>query len=217
MNVTLETVDTVDLTPAARFATVADESTVQHTADALAANGFTVLRARDAADARRIVLELIPEGAQVHHGASKTLDVTGITEALETGPYAAVRPLVQRMDRATQGEEIRHLTATPAYMLGSVQAVTEGGSLVVVSMGGAQLGPYLSGAGRVILVVGAQKIVTDLDEAFKRIDEHARPLEDARALAAYGVHTAVNKVAIVNREIAPDRITVVLVDEAIGF
>jgi hypothetical protein len=79
------------------------------------------------------------------------------------------------------------------------------------------LGPYLSGAGSVILVVGTHKIVADLDEAFQRIEEHALPLEDARALGAYGVHSAINKVAIVNREIMPGRITVVLVDEALGF
>jgi hypothetical protein len=102
-------------------------------------------------------------------------------------------------------------------MLGSVAAVTESGSLVVASMGGAQLGPYVSSAGSVILVVGTHKIVADLDEAFRRIEEHALPLEDARALQAYGIHSAINKVAIINREIAPGRITVVLVDEALGF
>ena len=43
-------------------------------ATALEANGFNVLRARDAAEARRMVLELIPDGATVHHGASQTLE-----------------------------------------------------------------------------------------------------------------------------------------------
>jgi hypothetical protein len=84
-------------------------------------------------------------------------------------------------------------------------------------MGGGQLGPYASGAGRVILVVGTQKIVSDLDEGLRRIQEYAFPLEDARAQAAYGVHSGVNKVLIINREINPGRITVVLVDEVLGF
>jgi hypothetical protein len=66
-------------------------------------------------------------------------------------------------------------------------------------------------------VVGTQKIVSDLDEAFRRIDEYAFPLEDARAEAAYGVHSAVNKVLIVNREWEPGRTSVVLVDEVLGF
>jgi hypothetical protein len=69
----------------------------------------------------------------------------------------------------------------------------------------------------VILVVGTQKIVSDLEEGLERIDEYALPREDARAMAAYGIHSAVNKVLIINREISPGRITVVFVDEVLGF
>ena len=67
------------------------------------------------------------------------------------------------------------------------------------------------------VLVGTQKIVSDLDEAFRRIDEYAFPLEDARAEAEYGVHSGVNKVLIVNRELTPGRTTVVFVDEVLGF
>jgi hypothetical protein len=121
------------------------------------------------------------------------------------------------MDRQTQADEIRRLSAAPDVMLGSVHAVTETGSLVAASMGGSQLGPYVSGAGRVILLVGTQKIVTDLEEAFRRIDDYSFPLEDARAQAAYGIHSAVNKVLVINREYVPGRITVVFVDQVLGF
>jgi hypothetical protein len=62
-----------------------------------------------------------------------------------------------------------------------------------------------------------QKIVSDLDEGLRRINDYSLPIEDARAQEAYGVHSAVNKVLIVNREIVAERITVVLVDEALGF
>jgi len=121
------------------------------------------------------------------------------------------------MDRATQADEIRRLTAAPNVMLGSIHAVTETGSLMAASMGGSQLGPYVSGAGKVILVVGTQKIVSDLEEGLRRINEYSFPLEDARAQAAYGIHSAVNKVLTINREIVPERVTVVLVDEPLGF
>jgi hypothetical protein len=66
-------------------------------------------------------------------------------------------------------------------------------------------------------VVGGQKIVSDVEEGLRRIDEYAFPLEDARALEAYGVHSGVNKVLIINREVVPGRNTVVLVDEVLGF
>jgi hypothetical protein len=204
--------------PGSRYAVPAEEARVVRTAAALEANGMTVLRAGDGAVAKKLVLDLIPDGAQVHQGASQTLDVLGITDEIErSGRHDAVRPRTYTMNRATQADEIRRLTASPDVMLGSVHAVTESGSLVAASLSGSQLGPYASGAGRVILVVGTQKIVPDLEGALRRIDEYAFPLEDARALTAYGVHSAVNKVLIIHREFVPGRITVVLVDEALGF
>ena len=200
------------------FAVLADDARVARTAAALEANGISVLRAANAGEAKRIVLGLIPAGSQVHHGASQSLEVAGIVEEIEKpGRYEPLRPRMLSMDRETQAGEIRRLTSSPDVMLGSVHAVTETGSLVAASASGSQLGPYSSGAGKVILVVGTQKIVADLDEALRRIDEYVFPLEDARAEAAYGVHSAVNKVLIINREYVPGRITIVFVDEALGF
>jgi hypothetical protein len=201
-----------------RFGTAADDARVARTAAALEGNGVRAIRAADAAEAKRVVLGLIPDGSQVHHGASQSLEVSGITDEIEkSGRYERVRPRIGSLDRTTQADEIRRLAAAPDVMLGSVHAVTETGSLLAASMGGSQLGPYVSGAGRVILVVGTQKIVSDLQEGLRRIDDYAFPLEDARAQAAYGIHSAVNKVLIINREIVPERITVVLVDEVLGF
>lgn len=201
-----------------QFAVLADDASVLRTATALEDNGITVVRASDAEEAKRIVLDLVPVGAQVHNGASQTLEETGIAEEIHnSGRYEPIHPRIWSMDRETQADEIRRLTSSPDVMLGSVHAVTETGSLVAASASGSQLAPYAAGAGKVILVVGTQKIVSDLDEALRRIDEYVFPLEDARAEAAYGVHSGVNKVLIINREYIPGRITVVFVDEALGF
>jgi L-lactate utilization protein LutC len=201
-----------------RFATMADEDRITRTVAALKANGITAVRAANAEEARRIVLGLIPAGAEVHAGASQTLQTAGIPEELEkSGRHELVGPRIWSMDRETQADEIRRLGASPDFMLGSVAAVTETGSLVAASASGSQLGPYAGGAGKVILVVGTQKIVPDLDEALRRVYDYVFPLEDARAEAAYGVHSGVNKILIVNREWEPGRTTVVLVDEALGF
>jgi hypothetical protein len=213
-----ELLPTTDVEIARQFGTLADDARVKRATAALEANGITVLRAADAAEAKRIVLAVIPDGSQVNHGASETLDVSGITEELEqSGRYEPLRPRLWSMDRQTQVDEIRRLSAAPDVMLGSVHAVTESGSLLTASSSGSQLGPYVVGAGRVILVVGTQKIVSDLEEGLRRIDEYSFPLEDARAQAAYGVHSGVNKLLIINREIAPGRVTVVFVDQVLGF
>ena len=164
------------------------------------------------------MLGLIPDGSQVHHGASQSLEESRIAEEIEkSGRYEPLRPRIWSMDRKTQADQIRRLTSAPDVMLGSVHAVTESGSLLAASASGSQLGPYVTGAGRLILVVGTQKIVSDLEEGLRRVNDYAFPLEDARAQLTYGIHSAVNKVLIINREAVPGRITVVLVDEVLGF
>src|SRR5881275_772384 len=66
-----------------RFGTLAGDARVMRTAAALEANGISVLRAADAAEAKRIVLGLIPDGSQVHHGASQSLEKSGIAGEIE--------------------------------------------------------------------------------------------------------------------------------------
>jgi L-lactate utilization protein LutB len=61
-----------------RFAVMADDDRVARTATALEANGISVVRAANAEEAKRIVLDLVPAGAQVHNGASQSLEETGI-------------------------------------------------------------------------------------------------------------------------------------------
>ena len=66
------------------------------------------------AEAARRVLGLIPDGAEVHSGKSKTLEDIGLyAEIVESGRYDAIRPRLVTMDRATQGREIRKLVAAP--------------------------------------------------------------------------------------------------------
>src|SRR5438445_7244724 len=113
-----------------RFGTPVDDARVRRTAAALEANGISVLRAADAAEAKRIVLGLIPDGSQVHHGASQSLEESGIAEEIEkSGRYEPLRPRISSMDRNTQAEQIRRLTSAPDVMLGSVHAVSESRSV----------------------------------------------------------------------------------------
>jgi hypothetical protein len=120
------------------------------------------------------------------------------------------------MDRATQGDEIRRLMATPDWMLGSVQALTEDGTLVAVSYSGSQLAPYAASARHVIFVVGSQKIVPDLDTAMKRVREHAFPYENERLMGELGVPTKIAKTLLIHLEARPGRTTVFLVREPVG-
>jgi len=200
------------------FAQPADDAAIDRTAEALRGHGFDVRVVDDADAARDLVLTLIPEGAEVGEGASATMKQLGLTAIIdESGRYDALRPRTRAMDRATQMREIRKLGAAPDFQLNSVSAVTEDGSLVVVSMTGSQLGPIGFGAGRVVLVIGSQKIVPDLATAFRRVEEYSFPLEDANLQEAFGRHSAINKMLIVNAEFVPGRATVILVRGPLGL
>ncbi|MGH2407417.1 MAG: LUD domain-containing protein [Candidatus Limnocylindrales bacterium] len=186
-------------------------------AAALRAHNIEAIVVDTAAEARDVVLGLIPDGAEVHSGKSKTLEDLGLSsELVESGRYDAIRPRLFAMDRATQGGEMRKLVAAPDFMLGSVAAVTEDGTLVAASATGSQLASYAAGAGRLILVVGSQKIVPDLDAALRRIDEVAFPYENAQVRARLGVDTALEKVLLIYGEWQPGRTTVVLVRQPVG-
>jgi hypothetical protein len=204
--------------PATLFADPAPAQSLERAATGLTAHGFTVEILDDAAAARRRVKDLIPEGACVFTGASETLRLSGIEEDLNaSGWYQAVRPRVLAMDRVNQADDIRRLLASPDVAVGSVAALTETGSLVVASASGSQLPAYAGGAARAIWIVGAQKVVPDLSAALRRVEEHALPLESARAQVAYGQPSAINRLLILNAEYQPGRGTVLLLREAIGF
>lgn len=204
--------------PTASFTEPATEQRLQRTAAALEAHGFTTEILDDVAAARTRVRALIPAGASVFTGASETLRLSGIDEDLNaSGRYDALRPRGLAMDRATESDQIRRLFAGPDVAIGSVAAVTETGSLVIASGSGSQLPGYAGGAARAIWIVGAQKVVPDLDTALRRVEEHCLPLENDRAMKVYGVPSAINRLLVLNAELHSGRGTVLLLREAIGF
>lgn len=206
------------LTPNPEFTRLASEERIRRVAKALEANGIRTIVVENSEEAKERAMQLLPEGAQVYTNQSKTLSEIGLTAEIDdSGRFDAVRPKLSGLDRKTRGEEIRRLRSIPEYILGSVHAVTEDGRVLIASNGGSQLAPYSYGAARVIWVVGAQKIVKDLDEGFRRIEEYSYPLEDARLRSTLGVGSHIGKVLIVNQEVAPGRITLILVKQELGF
>jgi hypothetical protein len=200
------------------FTTPAPEETLQRVAARLRDRNLAAVVVAGPDEARLTVLGMLPEAAEVHSGKSQTLEDAGILqEVRDSGRYHFLRSRLSRMDRKTQADEMRKIAAAPDFMLGSVHALTEDGMLVIVSATGSQLGPLAFGAGKVILVVGSQKIVPDLDTAFRRIHEHVMPWEDARLRAAAGIGTTLGKVLLLEREFSPGRTTVVLVRKPIGI
>ena len=200
------------------FVTAASEGELQQVAERIRERNIEVVIVNTGEEARQVVLERIPLGAQVHSAKSKTLQEAGIIDTImDPNQFSALRHQTLKMDRKTQGAEIRKLLAAPDFMLGSVQAITEAGMLVDVSATGSQIGPYANTAGKVILVVGSQKIVPDLETAIQRIREYVQPWEEDQVRKAANISTFVGKILIVEREWTNGRMTVILVREPIGI
>ena len=204
--------------PAREFATLASDEQIERTAKALEARNIRTIIAENGEEAKRLFFELVPVGEEVFLGSSVTLETLGIKDEIDTsGKYDALRPKMFAMDRTTHGREIRKLGAAPNYAAGSVHAVTEDGRVIIASNTGSQLGPFASGAGKVIWIVGAQKLVQDLEEGMRRVEEYIVPLEDIHMQQLYNIHTNLSKILIVNKEVRPDRITMIIVKEELGY
>jgi L-lactate utilization protein LutC len=204
-------------TPNNAYANLATDEQVERTAKALTANGIETFIATDGKEAKAKLMDLIPAGSEVFTATSRTLDSLGVPDEVNKR-YDSVRVKLSKMDPKTQQREMIKLGAVPEYIVGSVHAITEGGSVLIASNTGSQLAGYAASAAHVIWVVSTKKIVSDLEEGIKRIYEYTYPLEDKRAQEVYGgMHSNVSKLLIVSREIIPGRVKVILVKEDLGF
>ena len=195
----------------------ADRARLERTAAALASRGFGVQIADSGKEARRLVLEAIPDGAEVLTALSETIRELGIAaEINESGRYDSIRSRLSALDRQTQGREMRKIAGAPDYVIGSAHAVTDAGEIIVGSGSGSQLGAYAYSAGHVILVIGHQKLVSDLDEGLRRVREYSLPREHVRMQSIGRPGSLLAKTLIIHHEPSA-RISVILVPETLGF
>jgi hypothetical protein len=202
------------------FSQVASTERMERAAAALRKSGFEVSFAANGAEAKQRALSLIPTGAEVFTMTSMTTEAIGLKKEIdESGKYDSVRAKFAKLHPERDKAVKRRLGSAPEWTVGSVHAVTETGEVLIASQTGSQLPAYAYGAEKVIWVVGGQKIVADREEGMKRIYEYVLPLESVRANQAYNITTgsAVNKLLILNKEIQKGRITIILVNETLGF
>jgi LUD domain len=196
---------------------IASEEQIQKTVAALNANNFDTQVVETIEELKAAVLAEIPAGSQVFTATSVTLTESGLEGPLNEAPYVSVRgmfmPLYGQADKAL---EMRRIGSAADYSVGSAHAVTEDGKILVASRSGSQLPNEVYGASHVIFAIGANKLVKDLADGIKRIEEHVVPQEDTRAQAAYGMGTSFNKLLVFNKE-DPGRVKVFIVKQKIGF
>ena len=204
--------------PNTEFAHLASDEDIATVVAALTAKGMAAEVFETRAETRSRVLDLLPEGAEVYTALSKTLEILGLQEEITASSrYISLRSQVDTLGREGRMSRTgRKLMASPEYVIGSVHAITHEGQVLIASGSGSQLAGYAFGASHVIWVVGAQKIVRNVDEGLRRIWEYSYPLENERMQTRYGMGSFPAKILLVQGEM-PGRISVLLVKEALGF
>ena len=193
---------------------------------ALVRKGFTVHHAATKAEAAAIVMSLIPEGASVGFGGSVTLLDMGLYEALkETGRS----PHWHWMNDESK-PEVFALAANSDVYLSSANAITADGCLVNIDGTGNRVGAMIAGPKQVIIVAGANKLVNGgVAQGIARIKTEACP-QNARRLgldtpcaredkcdAAHCTHSMCNVTSVIERPVGGHKITIILVDEPLGY
>lgn len=197
---------------------------------ALASRGIDLVHAADRREALRLVLERIPQGASVMNGGSHTLDDIGLPDALRES-FRWLRPAIAATNDRAERTRKRRDAVVADCLIGGVNAITLSGEIVNVDGSGNRLAGYAFGAAKVILVAGVNKVVPDLAAALDRIRNTAavqecRKLEKSTPCAltgrcdndaCRGPDRQCGKILIIENEKIAGRITLVLIDEALGF
>jgi len=156
---------------------------LKEVAIALEANNFAVYQASDLDMAKKIVMEEIFPGTgakRVSWGGSMTLMASGICDAIKNVPGLEI---LDTFDRTLPPEEnlaLRRRSLLVDLFIVGTNAVTEEGVLVNLDMLGNRVGAINFGAKNVIILLGRNKIVPDLDAAMFRIKNYAAPANAMR-------------------------------------
>lgn len=203
------------------YGLLASKETVERTVTALREKKYEVFTVETKEEALEKIKQLIPPGASVMNGSSQTLETIGFTEYLKSKQHGWNNlhdAILKEKDTARQSA-LRKQAVLSDFYLGSVHALTEVGEMIIASNTGSQLPHLVFTSRNLILVIGSQKIVPDLQAALKRVEEYVYPLENKRINDLYKTDTVISKELIFRSEspFSTRKIFIVIVNEVLGF
>lgn len=204
-----------------KYAELASDEVIERTVAALVNRNFSSVVVESREEALAAVKDLLPLDVSVMNGASKTLQEIGFVDYLKSGEHNYNNlhvPILQEQDAGKQNS-LRKQATISDYYLGSVNALSETGELLIASNTGSQLPGIAFNSQNLIFVVGSQKIVPTLMDAVKRLEEYVIPLENERMLGTYGMPTTWAKTLVLHKEppAMGRTVMVVIVKELLGF
>jgi L-lactate utilization protein LutB len=202
-----------------RWNAIPKEEDIISTVRSIEARGIRVLRVQDGFQALAKIKEIIPSGAEVMNGSSTTLIEIGYQELLDSGrhDWKDLHRIIISENDAKKRNEIRRKSVTADYFLSGVNAVALTGELVSCDASGSRVGAWPFAARNLVLVTGVNKIVPTVQEALQRVKEYVYPLEDARSRRVNGTPSQIGKCVILAYERQSGRITLILVNDCLGY
>lgn len=149
----------------------------------LEGNNFEVYIANNEEDAKRIVLEeIVPKtkAKSVSWGGSMTVVATGLYDSLKDNPDFKAIDTYDKTISMEEGMERRRQGLVVDLFITGTNAITETGQLVNLDMLGNRVASLTFGPRNVVVLVGINKIVPDLEDAMFRIKNYAAPINAAR-------------------------------------
>jgi len=151
---------------------------VERTIKALKKNNFEAQFVEKAAHAVREIFDMIPDGATVGVGGSMTLTQIGFFDEASKHSITLLNPTPH--PSIDDFLRMRREIFLADVFVSSSNAVTEDGKLCNIDGSGNRIGAMTFGPKKVILVCGVNKIVKDIDEAMKRVQNWAAPMNAKR-------------------------------------
>ena len=200
--------------------------------DALERNNFEAFLADNAAKAKEIVQKeiLVKTGAKsVSWGGSLTFTSTGLYDAMKNHPDLEVLDVFDKGLSDEQKVELRRRALLVDLFITGTNAVTETGKLVNLDMYGNRIAAITFGPKHVVILVGRNKIVPDVDEAMFRIKNYAAPINAMRldkktpcVKTSYceeckSPDRICNTWTITEKSFPKGRIKIILINEDMGF
>lgn len=174
------------------------------------------------------IKELVKENSTVSCGGSMSLFETGVIEHLRSGRYKFLDRYEEGLSREEITKIFKESFFADAYFASS-NAVTEDGKLYNVDGNGNRVAAMLFGPEKVILVVGVNKIVSNIEEAIKRNKEISAPANAKRldkmtpcsklgyCMKCKGNDKICREFTVISSQINKDRIHVIFMNENIGY
>ncbi len=203
------------------YDTLANQDSINKTVTSLKANNFDVLIIKSKDEALETIKKIIPKGVSIMNGSSVTLSEIGFIDYLKSNEHSwnnLHANILAEKDTDKQAK-LRRESVLSDYFVVSAHAITESGEIVFASNSGSQLPHLVYTSPNIVIIVGTQKIVSDLKAGIDRIEQYVFPLEDERAKKLGWGGSLIAKLLILKKENPKmgRKITVLLVNEKLGY